>query len=128
MSGISQYMSRKISHVKMICALLVIYIHMYDAGMHTFENLYYEQWFEDWFSQGFCRIAVPLFFFISGYLAFSSRDESVTFPYLVRRLPRKLMRLVVPFLAWNFLYYIWQIALDFAFAGCWYPCKDRSWR
>ncbi len=116
MSKINSYMSQKIFHVKFICAILVISIHMYDPSMRVFEKLYYEQWFEDWWSQGVARIAVPLFFFMSGYLAFASRSENLTFVGLARELPQKLLRLIIPFWVWNILYWLWSIALDLLFS------------
>ncbi len=112
MNTITPYISRKILHVKMICALLVISIHMYNAGLHSVSSLYYEQWFEDWWSQGVARIAVPLFFFMSGYLVFSSRTVQLNAKDLAKRLPHKLLRLFVPFVSWNFIYFVWSVMLD----------------
>lgn len=61
------------------------------------------------FSQGICRLAVPIFFFISGYLFFFNVTTFDTRTYL-GKLKRRIKSLLVPYLIWNatilFVYYL----------------------
>ena len=100
---ISQTMSRKISHMMFFLSVLVVYIHTYDNTL-TEATFREEQAIEDFISQGFSRIAVPLFFMMSGYLHFSRPSLSTS--ALAQQIPKKITALAIPYLAWNILYTI----------------------
>ena len=101
---ISSTMSKKIAHMMFFMSVLVVYIHMYDASF-TDASFRFEQALEDLISQGFCRVSVPLFFMISGYLHFSR--ENLSPRVLLRKIPSKIPTLVVPYLLWNSIYTIY---------------------
>lgn len=52
----------------------------------------------------FCRMGVPLFFMISGYLLLSVSREETVVGFYKKRLPK----LVVPLLIWNVVYYLFS--------------------
>lgn len=54
-------------------------------------------------SGGICRIAVPLFFVISGYLFFYNLNEKSAINY-INKLHRRVQTLVIPYVLWNTLY------------------------
>ena len=53
-------------------------------------------------SQGLCRVAVPLYFLIAGYLFFNGLETWNTATYLAK-LRRRCRTLLVPYLLWNLL-------------------------
>lgn len=88
--------------------LFVVAIHL--VG----EDLRLPQWgTSDWFylyttefiSHSLARIAVPMFFFISGYYAFYKKDWSQRSVWTAE-LKKRVKTLLVPYLLWNSLYII----------------------
>ena len=69
----NNYLKNKITTISFLLMIMVVNIHSYNLlpiipkGYNTF--------IQDLFSQGFSRIAVPLFFIISGYLFFLNIKE-----------------------------------------------------
>ncbi len=105
--AISPYLSNKITHLMFWMSILVVYIHTYDA-QYTDPSFFVANVLQDLFSQGFCRVAVPVFFMMSGYLHFTRSD--VTEKALLRAFGGKVRKLVIPYLIWNVLYLIYNIA------------------
>lgn len=92
-----KYLSQKISILSFICIILVLYIH---SGFHDTPNeiqgMYINYYLQESISGQIGRLAVPLFFMISGYLFFydcikletvyikqKRRIRSLLLPYLV---------------------------------------------
>ena len=94
---------RRVTWMSFILSILVVWIHAYNAelflgtlGAHEAARIA-----EIWVGERIAQIAVPGFFMLSSYLFFRG--------YTLERLPRKMLRrvwsLLIPYLAWNFLYY-----------------------
>ena len=85
-------------------SLLVVWVHSYNAELYLGKTeemaqiCRMEHWIGDWISQ----IAVPGFFMISGYLFY--RD--FTWEKLRGKWDRRIRSVLVPYILWNFLYYL----------------------
>ncbi|MGN0157569.1 MAG: acyltransferase family protein, partial [Brotaphodocola sp.] len=96
--------SKKITWFSFVFSLLVIWVHSYNAELYLGGT----QWAEpvghleyaiiDWVAQ----IAVPGFFMISGYLFYRNFDMS----RLQSKWESRIQSVLVPYIVWNFLYYI----------------------
>lgn len=97
--------------------LLVIYIHntgssvsFGDGAVVTQHELMLKMLAENFISQGVARIAVPLFFLMSGYLFFFRSDfNAQTYK---RKLASRAKTLAIPFLFWNIVWLIFKFALQ----------------
>lgn len=96
--------SRKITWFSFAFSLLVIWVHSYNAQLYLAGT----KWLEpighleyaviDWLAQ----IAVPGFFMISGYLFY----RNFSMDKLKRKWESRIRSVLVPYILWNFLYYI----------------------
>ncbi len=98
----------KVTWFSFALSLLVIWVHSYNAelflGYQAATGTVYilEHRIGDWFGQ----IAVPGFFMISGYQFYRNFDWGK----LRGKWQRRIRSLLVPYIAWNFLYYIAYVA------------------
>ena len=85
-------------------SLLVIWIHAYNAELYLGATEWMEPVyrFEHWIGDGIAQIAVPGFFMISGYLFYRNFDWS----RLLEKWNRRIRSVLVPYILWNFLYYL----------------------
>lgn len=94
----NNYVKNKITTISFFLMIMIINIHAYNLlptipkGYNTF--------LQDLFSQGFSRIAVPLFFLISGYLFFLNIKEGSLIEFLLKYKSR-FKSLVIPYLFWT---------------------------
>ena len=107
----------KIANLQFILSIMIVMIHsanvfinlpgnemqyVFGRNCSTFIQLF--------FSEGVCRVAVPLFFLISGYLFYRTYDGS--FLGYKKKLKRRFTSLVLPYLFWSaavfFLFYFAQ--------------------
>lgn len=71
----NKYLSDKLRIISLISIIMVVFLHSYNVtvkfspGNMSF-NDGYNVFIQNFFSQGITRIAVPIFFCISGYLFF----------------------------------------------------------
>ena len=75
------------------------------------------------FSEGLCRVAVPFFFLISGYLFFVRLEEWDKFVWF-DKLKKRGKTLLAPYLIWNFIaicFSILKLYAKFIFKGEGYP-------
>lgn len=96
-------LSEKIKIVSFFSILLVIFLHSFnlDSGPNPDSVLFNKSsvWFiEDLISFGFTRIAVPLFFILSGFLFFY--NHNVGDP-LFNKIKKRFRTLLIPFLFWS---------------------------
>ncbi|MFT2007641.1 acyltransferase family protein [Pontibacter sp. 13R65] len=111
------YLSYKLKILSLFAILLVVYIHAYtfdlalDTGALT-DQKNYNSFIQDFISQGVARIAVPLFFAISGYLFFLNFKPTVA--DFLKKYRKRFQSLVIPFLLWSLygivLYFVLQLA------------------
>lgn len=98
-----------ISKISFVCAVMVIALHSF--GM--IELLDDRSWISrtgqmliSYMSHGLATVAVPTFFFLSGYLLFKTVD---TLQALVEKLKKRMRSLVVPYICWNVVYFVFYI-------------------
>lgn len=84
----------KVSYVYFILSVLVILIHSIN------NDTYFEKIFS--IENGMGQFAVPLFFFVSGFLFFRTAN---TLYDVKRKLKKRVYTLLVPYLLWNLIYY-----------------------
>lgn len=85
-------------------SLLVIWVHSYNAELYLgrTEEMARIYRLEHWIGDRIAQIAVPGFFMISGYLFY--RD--FTWEKLRGKWNRRIRSVLVPYILWNFLYYL----------------------
>lgn len=112
-------LSQAFSALRFLLALLVVYIHIdsncslsfievskFGGGIWTMSNHY----FNIVVSQTIARLAVPTFFFMSGYLFFSN-IEKFTFSTWREKMKSRFHSLLIPYILWNLIAYIFFIHL-----------------
>lgn len=107
--------SNKISAVSLILMIMVIYLHSYN--IHTikkFDDPIYNlsNFLQNLLSQGVFRIAVPMFFIISGFLFFRNYKDISDY---ISKIKNRIKSILIPFIFWNLIviliYYIFQLFL-----------------
>ncbi|WP_187260862.1 acyltransferase family protein [Pontibacter beigongshangensis] len=116
-TSMNPYLSYKLKILSLFAILLVVYIHAYTFELAPHfgaltQQKSYNSFIQDYISQGVARIAVPLFFSISGYLFFLNFKPSVG--GFLKKYQKRFRTLVVPFLLWSLygilLYFVLQLA------------------
>ncbi|MDQ7959309.1 MULTISPECIES: acyltransferase [Flavobacterium] len=96
----TEYLSRKIKVISFISIVMVVILHCYNLDKSIYENEKNITWFiQTIISFGITRIAVPVFFIISGYLFFLTFNGNSDF---VLKMKKRFRTLVVPYLFWSF--------------------------
>ena len=101
----------KITVISFACSIIVIYIHTYNLEVYDI-NLndgglsaliyFVEEWFKT-----FNDVAVPSFFFISGFLFFRTFELSL----LKNKYITRIKSVVIPYLVWCSIYYLYFVIL-----------------
>lgn len=99
MSCVSAETSQKIKNMSIVCALLVVMIHVSWAS----ESVCFTWFINELVKEGIARIAVPFFFVVSGYFLAAHFDEE---GWWSRETRKRIHSLVIPFFVWNILAYI----------------------
>lgn len=85
-------------------SLFVVWVHSYNAELYLGKTAEADAIyrFQHWIGDGIGQIAVPGFFMISGYLFYRnfSREK------LVPKWNSRIRSVLVPFIVWNFIYYL----------------------
>src|SRR5882757_6269683 len=98
----TDYLSRKLKALSLGAVILVVFLHSHNeelkfaSGQVVTDPSYRVLFLENFLSKGVARIAVPLFFLISGFLFYTSYHftlAGVTYKY-----KRRLRTLLVPYL------------------------------
>ena len=106
--------SQTISYLRFPLTIAVVYIHFNISRKGiSVHGINYGTDNPDWyfylvnlFSYVFASIAVPLFFFISGYLFFKQREFNVNI--YKKKLYSRMRTLLVPYFLWNLIAIVWQ--------------------
>lgn len=89
--GMSDYLSNKITIMSFVCIIIVLYIHAsYDPSETPAVTLFAEKCISGIFG----RLAVPMFFCISGFLFFQKIDDIKSVFYKIKKRVRSLL---IPF-------------------------------
>ncbi|MGI6219266.1 MAG: acyltransferase family protein [Bacteroidaceae bacterium] len=101
-----QVQSKTISLLRFPLIVAVVFIHCTLEGALPAPTPLY-QTLVHIIKETFCRIAVPLFFFMSGFLFFYKRDFNRT--VYAEKLRKRARTLLVPYLLWNalFILFFW---------------------
>jgi len=96
-------LSSKLKNISFLLMFMVVYIHGYNLNVKisSVGNETVAIWlkfFETFISDGVCRVAVPMFFAISGYLACVKIRDKFTWAWYANLLKKKFFSLLVPFL------------------------------
>ena len=103
---ISEYYSQKIKVISFFAVVFVIYIHSpyLEAKKYIVSNSI-QLLFTDF---GLAVFAVPIFYFISGFLFFHGVSKiSECFP----KIKRRITTLLIPYIIWNIIFFSWYILL-----------------
>lgn len=92
----------KISFLGFILSILVIYAHSYNTELFMIpsKNILYS--IENILASKVAQTAVPGFFMISSYLFF----RNINIKVLAHKLLRRFYSILIPYMLWNFIYYI----------------------
>lgn len=99
-SGISHMDSRQSSTIewlRFVMACMVVLLHASGKGILGHDSFSYIRIV---FAHGICRVAVPVFFVISGYLFFTKLQIWDT-PTWIEKVKRKIHSLLIPYIVWN---------------------------
>ncbi len=99
MSNVSAETSHKIKNMSIVCALLVVIIHVIWYN----ESVCFTWFINEVVKGGIARIAVPFFFVVSGYFLAAHFDED---GWWARETKKRIHSLVIPFLVWSILAYL----------------------
>lgn len=111
----NEYLSLKIKRISFLLIVMVVFLHSYNIDIKQGGKVlvFAKDW--NWFiqnfiSNGLTRIAVPMFFLISGYLFFL--DQKFELQDIWIKIKKRFRTLVVPYLIWTLfgllLYFILQ--------------------
>ena len=107
--------SRSIDWLRFPCAAAVVLLHAFGQPLAGNDCISFRYGAYDTirilFSEGLCRIAVPIFFFISGYLFFVRLEHWDTKAW-VGKLKKRVKTLLVPYLLWNIIAFLMLLAID----------------
>jgi len=99
-----QQFRNKITWFTFVFSLLVVWVHSYNAELYLGRTaqsaLLYR--IEHWVGEIISQIAVPGFFMISSYLFY----RNFSWEKLGRKWNSRIKSILVPFISWNFIYYM----------------------
>ena len=94
-------LSRKFANMSLLCAILVVSIHI-GRGTEIGSGAWY---FSQVVSSGIAGIAIPFFFFASGFFVAVHSDEPGWYGVALRKRCRTLL---IPYLLWNIIYFCFE--------------------
>ena len=102
------YLSRKLSTLSFLLMVLIVFIHGFNVNISFGDktsggSAYWIQFLESFMSDGFCRVAVPMFFAISGYLASLNFADGFSMAKYLIMIRKRVKTLLIPYLVVSFL-------------------------
>lgn len=112
---ISKELSAKITHLSALMTLFVVFIHYSAMNGDLYSDDQNALWLAlvDFFGQGITRNAVPLFFLISGILAFWNVEAKNGQSVLIQGAKKRIRTLGIPYLLWNCIATVFSLVLEF---------------
>ncbi|HMI66068.1 MAG TPA: acyltransferase [Cyclobacteriaceae bacterium] len=101
----NDYLSYKLKALSLVAIILVVFIHSYNVeikfttGTLTGGTSHSVLFVENFLSKGIARIAVPLFYLISGFLFYVTFDFSLKGVF--NKYKKRIKILVIPYLFWS---------------------------
>ncbi len=90
-----------LNFIPLFCSVMVVQIHSYSIGSLPKTSL--PALIISFFAHGLCTAAVPVFFFMSGYLFFRTTDSLAD---VFKKQKRRLITALLPFVAWSAFYFL----------------------
>lgn len=112
----NKYLSDKLRVISFISMIMVVFLHAYNvkvkftSGNVSF-NDGYNVFIQNFFSHGITRIAVPIFFCISGYLFFLKFGGTLN--EFVSKYKKRAKSLLIPYLMWSIWGLVFYFGLQF---------------
>lgn len=108
-------LSNKIKNISLLLMIMVVFLHSYNLDTKgLFQTLVtnknYNWIIQHFISYGITRIAVPLFFIISGFLFVY--DSKATLKELWTKIRKRIKTVLIPFLNWSLLAIIFYFILQ----------------
>jgi len=104
----TSYLSKKIKIISFVAMLFIVFLHGQLISISTGIS----QWIQCLLTQEITRVAVPLFFLISGYLFFRNcKDPTSHFFYI--KIKKRFYTLVIPFFLWSLLGFLFLYIISF---------------
>ncbi len=102
----TEYLSKKIRILSFAAIIMVVLLHSYNldtlfGGQPLVVEKNFNWFIQHFFSNGITRIAVPLFFIISGFLFFFKFEPTVT--DYSQKVSKRFKTLFVPYVLWSLL-------------------------
>lgn len=95
-------MNKSVAFLSFVAAILVVMLHMAVSAVRPFDGLLW--WWQEFSSQGVCRVAVPWFFVVSGFYLFRkytiNGDMLSVIKTWVTELRKRVRTIIVPYLMW----------------------------
>lgn len=104
---ISSYNSQKISVLNMVLIFLVVLIHSYYSSAEGMPVASAIQIFTG--TNGIARVAVPMFFFLSGTLFFNGVQKVED---CISKIGKRVRSLLIPYVLWNIIFVLWYVVLQ----------------
>lgn len=103
---IDKVSSEKIKVISIIASIMVVMIHSTNVNIGEFTNKSnisntVLEIIEGYFTLGINRVAVPLFFMVSGYLFFKNIDKHYTLSDYFLKLKSRFFSILIPFIIWS---------------------------
>ena len=108
MELLAQNLSEWIRVVSFFCALLIVPIHASFLGQQV-ELSVFDRAIMTVLSDGICRIAVPVFFVISGFFLAIGWRKNQGKSWYCSLLKKRFRTLYIPFVLWNMIYFAFQL-------------------
>lgn len=99
MFAICGTLSRKLSRLSLLSAIMVVFLHSYSTSVAS-SRVGLVWWAQELVAQGFSRIAVPYFFFAFGFLFFKDWSR-VDLRLWIRKMRVRLHTLAMPYILWS---------------------------
>lgn len=111
----NEYLSIKLKIISFFSIVMVVYLHSYNLVINLnsetfYVNQVYSIFIQNFISQGITRVAVPLFFLISGYLFFINFNQN-RFDFL-NKFKKRIKTLFIPYLFWSIFSLILFLILE----------------
>ncbi len=105
----NEFLSLKFKTISFLSIILVVFLHSYNLVVNLGSDVIslqqgYSSVIQNFFSQGICRVAVPLFFSISGYLFFLKTQGSIN--EFISKLQKRVKTILIPYLFWSVLWFL----------------------
>lgn len=106
--------SRTIEWLRFFCVTAVVFVHSRGAPLDGNDIIAWRFGVYDiiriMISEGFCRVAVPIFFFISGYLFYLNLEDWDGIIWR-NKLKKRFTSLFIPYLLWNIIALVFDAAI-----------------